>query len=94
MSETTGYSNALNKIKNSLLTALLICVPQFVIAQGLFENASGTPRFIIISLAIMFLLIRKGSRPPVLLPIWTFVAVALISSWFAADKWVAFAGFY
>lgn len=79
---------------HKFLTALLICVPQFIIAPGLFENASGTPRFIIISMAVMFLLARDGKRPLVLLPIWTFVAVAVISSWFAADRWVAFAGFY
>ena len=72
---------------------LLLVVPLFVIAPGVFMDRSSVPKMLSIAAGLCFLvpggLQRRASAHYQLL---TFLAVCLVSAVFSADKWTAFAG--
>ena len=75
---------------------MLLCIPQFLVFPGWFENPVEAPRVFIISIGV-YLLWRKGTNIAgnfVLVPLCVFFIINFISMLGAADRWVALAGYY
>lgn len=74
---------------------LLVVVPLFVVAPGVFVNQSSTPKMLAIALGL-YLVLRPAIRPraEATREVLAFFGVCCLSWIFAANHWIAFAGSY
>lgn len=72
---------------------MLLAVPMLLVAPGVFVNKSSTPKMLAVAVGLCLLLDnRLKRRVAAHVPLFVFFAVCCLSWFFAADKWVGFAG--
>lgn len=85
-----------SQVNQSLALLFLLVVPMFAVALGVFVNRASTPKMLSIVLGLFILNehLNFGRMATAQKSALAFLAVCIISWFFAADQWVGFAGSY
>lgn len=81
-------------MNQSIALLFLLVVPMFAIAPGIFVNRASNPKMVSILIGLWLLGSGFKRKAPATISASVFLAVCIISWFFAADHWVGFAGSY